>query len=119
MTTFPDFSTAPLRGDAPRDTASLDDSRSGPADAELWETPERIDVKRVFTKADRDAVEAGTATTDDDDAVTPFPLDTVPGAIPYRSEEHTSELQSRFDLVCRLLLEKKKKNNNKTYIRNN
>src|SRR5690349_23983477 len=27
-----------------------------------------------------------------------------------RSEEHTSELQSRRDLVCRLLLEKKKKN---------
>src|SRR5699024_12826420 len=26
-----------------------------------------------------------------------------------RSEEHTSELQSRFDLVCRLLLDKKKK----------
>src|SRR5438067_8072515 len=31
----------------------------------------------------------------------------MPGAV--RSEEHTSELQSRFDLVCRLLLEKKKK----------
>src|SRR5437868_7107083 len=29
--------------------------------------------------------------------------------IAHRSEEHTSELQSRFDLVCRLLLEKKKK----------
>src|SRR6266403_474679 len=29
-----------------------------------------------------------------------------------RSEEHTSELQSRRDLVCRLLLEKKKKNQN-------
>src|SRR3712207_6891277 len=28
----------------------------------------------------------------------------------YRSEEHTSELQSRQYLVCRLLLEKKKKN---------
>src|SRR5699024_11835141 len=28
-----------------------------------------------------------------------------------RSEEHTSELQSRFDLVCRLLLEKKNKQN--------
>src|SRR6266511_6111659 len=28
----------------------------------------------------------------------------------YRSEEHTSELQSRENLVCRLLLEKKKKN---------
>src|SRR5438874_4018482 len=30
-----------------------------------------------------------------------------------RSEEHTSELQSRRDLVCRLLLEKKKKQNKK------
>src|SRR3712207_7015567 len=32
----------------------------------------------------------------------------------HRSEEHTSELQSRQYLVCRLLLEKKKKNNNKS-----
>src|SRR5438105_8073740 len=31
----------------------------------------------------------------------------------YRSEEHTSELQSRVDLVCRLLLEKKKKKKKK------
>src|SRR2546429_4340006 len=31
-----------------------------------------------------------------------------------RSEEHTSELQSRLHLVCRLLLEKKKKKNQKT-----
>src|SRR5437867_10578129 len=30
-----------------------------------------------------------------------------------RSEEHTSELQSPYDLVCRLLLEKKKKKKNK------
>src|SRR5699024_11955096 len=30
------------------------------------------------------------------------------GSIDERSEEHTSELQSRFDVVCRLLLEKKK-----------
>src|SRR2546422_6562363 len=29
--------------------------------------------------------------------------------VPVRSEEHTSELQSRLHLVCRLLLEKKKK----------
>src|SRR2546422_6010793 len=41
-------------------------------------------------------------------------------ATPIRSEEHTSELQSRLHLVCRLLLEKKKKKkqqketNNKT-----
>src|SRR3989449_8076553 len=34
----------------------------------------------------------------------------VQGAFTPRSEEHTSELQSRLHLVCRLLLEKKKKN---------
>src|SRR5699024_10597155 len=34
--------------------------------------------------------------------------DTSGLGLPSRSEEHTSELQSRFDLVCRLLLEKKK-----------
>src|SRR5687768_17644622 len=33
------------------------------------------------------------------------------GFVSLRSEEHTSELQSRLHLVCRLLLEKKKKNN--------
>src|SRR2546422_11668553 len=39
------------------------------------------------------------------------------GDEPQRSEEHTSELQSRLHLVCRLLLEKKKKkrNNNLHY----
>src|SRR5207249_5715504 len=41
----------------------------------------------------------------------------TPNSITYldrrmRSEEHTSELQSRFDLVCRLLLEKKKSHSN-------
>src|SRR5687768_18597128 len=35
-----------------------------------------------------------------------------------RSEEHTSELQSRLHLVCRLLLEKKKKKKNKTHHNN-
>src|SRR2546430_12878528 len=33
-------------------------------------------------------------------------------SIPQRSEEHTSELQSQSNLVCRLLLEKKKTNTN-------
>src|SRR5690349_24816735 len=37
----------------------------------------------------------------------------VPNDVPGRSEEHTSELQSRRDLVCRLLLEKKKKKTTK------
>src|SRR6478672_12836346 len=36
----------------------------------------------------------------------------------HRSEEHTSELQSRSDLVCRLLLEKKKKKINSNIIDN-
>src|SRR5271167_5257588 len=46
---------------------------------------------------------------------------TLPGFSPVerRSEEHTSELQSRFDLVCRLLLEKKKKYLPTFYLHNN
>src|SRR2546430_6029194 len=43
----------------------------------------------------------------------PCRIPTVPGNLPahdVRSEEHTSELQSQSNLVCRLLLEKKKKN---------
>src|SRR5260370_32217133 len=36
-------------------------------------------------------------------------------ATTWRSEEHTSELQSHLNLVCRLLLEKKKKINKKNY----
>src|SRR5690349_23568037 len=39
--------------------------------------------------------------------------DATSPAMRERSEEHTSELQSRRDLVCRLLLEKKKKKKNK------
>src|SRR5207253_10766423 len=44
-----------------------------------------------------------------------FPLTIAAGqSVPFtRSEEHTSELQSRGHLVCRLLLEKKKKKNKK------
>src|SRR3989442_7737989 len=39
------------------------------------------------------------------------------GVRPARSEEHTSELQSRPHLVCRLLLEKKKKSSTCVYLR--
>src|SRR2546430_6759269 len=42
------------------------------------------------------------------------PLPRPPPPAP-RSEEHTSELQSQSNLVCRLLLEKKKKNKKLTY----
>src|SRR2546422_8016300 len=46
-----------------------------------------------------------------------FSCQTVFGRRPAasRSEEHTSELQSRLHLVCRLLLEKKKKKNKYSY----
>src|SRR2546429_2965361 len=44
------------------------------------------------------------------DQVTAAPAATAWTPHPARSEEHTSELQSRLHLVCRLLLEKKKKN---------
>src|SRR2546427_4799758 len=37
-------------------------------------------------------------------------------ASPVRSEEHTSELQSQSNLVCRLLLEKKKNTNNVNHL---
>src|SRR5690349_23575374 len=37
------------------------------------------------------------------------------GGLSPRSEEHTSELQSRRDLVCRLLLEKKNKKDRQSY----
>src|SRR2546428_9346962 len=46
-------------------------------------------------------------------AKVPLPATVV--STPVRSEEHTSELQSRSDLVCRLLLEKKKKKIHSTY----
>src|SRR6267143_6714400 len=38
-----------------------------------------------------------------------------PGIVKARSEEHTSELQSQFHLVCRLLLEKKKTTHSPDY----
>src|SRR2546430_4593404 len=41
--------------------------------------------------------------------ILPLPLFQYPEATDVRSEEHTSELQSQSNLVCRLLLEKKKK----------
>src|SRR3712207_7588651 len=44
-------------------------------------------------------------------------IERAPGKYDWdRSEEHTSELQSRQYLVCRLLLEKKKKKNQKLYL---
>src|SRR2546427_4316110 len=45
-----------------------------------------------------------------------IPVGYRPGGPTERSEEHTSELQSQSNLVCRLLLEKKKKQNTATQL---
>src|SRR2546427_4405002 len=53
------------------------------------------------------------------DAPSQFPIgtNTVVWTVTDRSEEHTSELQSQSNLVCRLLLEKKKKQQTRTRLR--
>src|SRR2546430_8426658 len=52
-------------------------------------------------------------------ASTMLRVETVVNVGPARSEEHTSELQSQSNLVCRLLLEKKKNNSDRLIIDTN
>src|SRR2546422_5019723 len=66
--------------------------------ADFWR---RTRTGKVRAKASPDTEERGPGPD--------YAIHTVPG-LSERSEEHTSELQSRLHLVCRLLLEKKKKN---------
>src|SRR5207248_9440220 len=54
-------------------------------------------MPRMFSEADLDTMQLVRCAFD-------------PASLSNRSEEHTSELQSPYELVCRLLLEKKKKN---------
>src|SRR2546426_7135648 len=79
--------SAPACGDAVQD-APLPPSRLGP-DSESFAS--RSEVRRI--------VSAGAPL-----------VAALAGGSPTRSEEHTSELQSPCNLVCRLLLEKKKNN---------
>src|SRR5699024_12671332 len=69
---------------------------SGVPAAKVYDTPDSATIETLVDAANRI-----------------FPRDDRPweaaDTLKNRSEEHTSELQSRFDLVCRLLLEKKKK----------
>src|SRR5689334_23803555 len=57
----------------------------------------------------RIGVNYGTALVNDKDGDVYGDMVNVAARVQSRSEEHTSELQSQFHLVCRLLLEKKKK----------
>src|SRR6266480_8159990 len=63
----------------------------------------------IYTLSLHDALPIGTASRSGRAPGTP-----VPRCCRFRSEEHTSELQSHVNLVCRLLLEKKKNQQTKT-----
>src|SRR2546421_3162924 len=78
--------------------------RSGDGRGEGRLRPVHLDIARL----DRQPAALGHRVPRVDGEVDEHLLD-LPRVDPYRSEEHTSELQSRSDLVCRLLLEKKKK----------
>src|SRR5699024_6598406 len=71
----------------------------------------RLDLSSTTGTGSRTGPSSTTGTDSSRSSTSP-PVATPPTATsePPRSEEHTSELQSRFDLVCRLLLEKKNKN---------
>src|SRR3712207_7429277 len=85
--------TTLFRSTAVRSSVAIDDPTNG-----LRSYPEALlESPREITAATL-AVRPGDGTL------------TGPGATDGRSEEHTSELQSRQYLVCRLLLEKKKNN---------
>src|SRR2546422_4220274 len=78
----------------------------------------RSDVHIIASvRGEETARRAVVAVEDEGKGLDPATLDTLfepnrPVSAPTRSEEHTSELQSRLHLVCRLLLEKKKKKTN-------
>jgi len=89
-TGIPNFADVPLEGD---------DNAAVPADASgefisaaaksggytpeqlIWSTPEQIDVKPIYTRADRDAIAAGSEASGSDAAG--YPLDSIPGAVPF------------------------------------
>src|SRR3989442_14694649 len=77
---------------------------------ELGQVVEDIDRSASFLRAVKDRARGALARSERFDAVRVVrSCCTLEARVLKRSEEHTSELQSRPHLVCRLLLEKKKK----------
>src|SRR5216684_7371330 len=81
---------------------SMSGIKSAHARLKAHEAEQRVDLRRRFADGRPDLVHRAQQRVD---------LGRLAGfqILQHRSEEHTSELQSRLHLVCRLLLEKKKK----------
>src|SRR5690349_22999549 len=79
-------------------------TRAAISQASLWAAPPSADIRAKIAAPRKKALRRPNMSAS-------RPPVTI---ITPRSEEHTSELQSRRDLVCRLLLEKKKKIKKKT-----
>src|SRR5699024_12670313 len=103
-----------LRGAARRAPASFPTRRSSDLDGLVTGTPWSPPPEAPSSDASRgeDAPPVPSPAAGEGPAAAPVEVEQtrmqVPGYVLYlddRSEEHTSELQSRFDLVCRLLLE--------------
>src|SRR5689334_23776056 len=78
----------------------------------LFRSPAERAALRVESQVDQDVVVEVHRAIAIEVAIEPAGQVIIEAAVrANRSEEHTSELQSQFHLVCRLLLEKKKKNN--------
>src|SRR2546426_12031973 len=83
-----------------------------PAGINLTVHPSKGSIENIYAVYQRPGVPMGIVQSDVLAFVSRVQSDPVLQRIARRSEEHTSELQSPCNLVCRLLLEKKKKNNN-------
>src|SRR5690348_17814521 len=84
----------------------------------LFRSPRRrhVDGQEARVVGDRDVLAVGRGVGGNvAEAVLDLVAEVADGVVTLRSEEHTSELQSPVHLVCRLLLEKKKKQNTRTH----
>src|SRR5690625_5859464 len=97
--------TSPPSEESPDSEESLDSEESEPddPDSESSESLEPDSPASAFDSTDSDGVGSGSGSG----ASVAVTLETDAAPTTSRSEEHTSELQSRGQLVCRLLLEKK------------
>src|SRR5882762_8154750 len=87
---------------------SSKESSGVPLDSNLWTKPEPGSAKKTFP-SESAANAAGVSSFPGPWPLSPHAFrNSKGGSCNGRSEEHTSELQSHLNLVCRLLLEKKK-----------